>query len=122
MAGGYGWSHSEDQLLASLNARSFKNFPAPIGLETAPGLHTLDSVCRVQCKNGNPSFLRADNIGVFGNLVTSLQIGRHTSELQSPYDLVCRLLLEKKERHTCQLACTPPPYRSSGLSRTSGSL
>src|SRR5437867_8042003 len=24
------------------------------------------------------------------------QIGKHTSELQSPYDLVCRLLLEKK--------------------------
>src|SRR5437867_8416785 len=24
----------------------------------------------------------------------------HTSELQSPYDLVCRLLLEKKKRHT----------------------
>src|SRR5438094_3404822 len=23
----------------------------------------------------------------------------HTSELQSPYDLVCRLLLEKKNRH-----------------------
>src|SRR6202047_5470458 len=24
----------------------------------------------------------------------------HTSELQSPYDLVCRLLLEKKNTHT----------------------
>src|SRR5207248_7564659 len=24
----------------------------------------------------------------------------HTSELQSPYDLVCRLLLEKKKKHT----------------------
>src|SRR5437867_9409455 len=24
----------------------------------------------------------------------------HTSELQSPYDLVCRLLLEKKNHHT----------------------
>src|SRR5207248_9407553 len=35
------------------------------------------------------------------------KIGRDTSELQSPYDLVCRLLLEKKKnifpstRHTC---------------------
>src|SRR6266705_4731244 len=30
------------------------------------------------------------------------QLGRseeHTSELQSPYDLVCRLLLEKKKQH-----------------------
>src|SRR5437867_7283473 len=56
-------------------------------------------------------------------LPVSLQITRseeHTSELQSPYDLVCRLLLEKKKstRHgdtalrfcliiatLCQLAC-----------------
>src|SRR5207248_1934623 len=27
------------------------------------------------------------------------EIGRHTSELQSPYDLVCRLLLEKKKEY-----------------------
>src|SRR5207248_8740792 len=27
------------------------------------------------------------------------QIGRDTSELQSPYDLVCRLLLEKKKKN-----------------------
>src|SRR5207248_8627496 len=26
----------------------------------------------------------------------------HTSELQSPYDLVCRLLLEKKKKNTTQ--------------------
>src|SRR5207248_8266056 len=26
----------------------------------------------------------------------------HTSELQSPYDLVCRLLLEKKKKHSKQ--------------------
>src|SRR5207247_5905148 len=99
MAGGYGWSHSEDQLLASLNARSFKNFPAPtlrfnvnqyhrrpacllanafavgcnacLGLGTAPGLHTLDSVCSVHCKNADFSLLRADNMRVFVNLVTS---------------------------------------------------
>src|SRR5690348_4557021 len=28
------------------------------------------------------------------------EIGRHTSELQSPVHLVCRLLLEKKNAHT----------------------
>src|SRR5207248_8875519 len=27
------------------------------------------------------------------------EIGEHTSELQSPYDLVCRLLLEKKKKN-----------------------
>src|SRR5438094_10367527 len=29
----------------------------------------------------------------------------HTSELQSPYDLVCRLLLEKKKKTTTLTAC-----------------
>src|SRR5437867_10103144 len=27
----------------------------------------------------------------------------HTSELQSPYDLVCRLLLEKKKNYDCSI-------------------
>src|SRR5690348_18185801 len=30
----------------------------------------------------------------------ALEIGRHTSELQSPVHLVCRLLLEKKKKKT----------------------
>src|SRR5699024_11236031 len=29
----------------------------------------------------------------------SIEIGRHTSELQSRFDLVCRLLLEKKKNN-----------------------
>src|SRR5437867_7369483 len=31
--------------------------------------------------------------------VRNLRSEEHTSELQSPYDLVCRLLLEKKNKH-----------------------
>src|SRR5207248_11573407 len=30
---------------------------------------------------------------------TCVRSEEHTSELQSPYDLVCRLLLEKKKKH-----------------------
>src|SRR5438094_10465902 len=33
----------------------------------------------------------------------------HTSELQSPYDLVCRLLLEKKKQTEKQPAAAPNP-------------
>src|SRR5690348_17531135 len=33
---------------------------------------------------------------------TSLRSEEHTSELQSPVHLVCRLLLEKKKHKTCQ--------------------
>src|SRR5256885_8429455 len=32
---------------------------------------------------------------------TSIRSEEHTSELQSPCNLVCRLLLEKKNRHPC---------------------
>src|SRR5437867_5921167 len=47
------------------------------------------------------------NQGSFRNVGMPTKIGsslprseEHTSELQSPYDLVCRLLLEKKKRIT----------------------
>src|SRR5207248_8391755 len=39
----------------------------------------------------------AENRGSFGE-TTVLRSEEHTSELQSPYDLVCRLLLEKKKK------------------------
>src|SRR5437867_5427822 len=34
---------------------------------------------------------------IFGLLIEAVRSEEHTSELQSPYDLVCRLLLEKKK-------------------------
>src|SRR5256885_12004501 len=38
-----------------------------------------------------------------------LRSEEHTSELQSPCNLVCRLLLEKKKRlHSIRLSTTPP--------------
>src|SRR5699024_12339091 len=37
-------------------------------------------------------------------LELTVQIGRHTSELQSRFDLVCRLLLEKKKKHGIRAA------------------
>src|SRR5205807_10455077 len=38
----------------------------------------------------------------------ALRSEEHTSELQSPCNLVCRLLLEKKKKTTRQIAYTPP--------------
>src|SRR5256885_2137865 len=40
----------------------------------------------------------------------------HTSELQSPCNLVCRLLLEKKKKHK-RAAVTPPTHLSVGVRR-----
>src|SRR5207248_9158255 len=37
----------------------------------------------------------AYNLPAAPHMPTASKIGEHTSELQSPYDLVCRLLLEK---------------------------
>src|SRR6266705_6316477 len=37
-------------------------------------------------------------IGFIGEMTFPLRSEEHTSELQSPYDLVCRLLLEKKKK------------------------
>src|SRR5438094_7464677 len=43
----------------------------------------------------------------------------HTSELQSPYDLVCRLLLEKKKKHTIYIRSrTPIPQEADPPSRS----
>src|SRR5207248_5482560 len=40
------------------------------------------------------------------NLPRQLRSEEHTSELQSPYDLVCRLLLEKKKKKITHLTYT----------------
>src|SRR5438094_7615833 len=43
---------------------------------------------------GIPAFAGADE----QDSVAGIRSEEHTSELQSPYDLVCRLLLEKKKK------------------------
>src|SRR5438094_3062882 len=42
--------------------------------------------------------LSGQHTGVHGDARTAGRSEEHTSELQSPYDLVCRLLLEKKKK------------------------
>src|SRR5256885_12721787 len=39
----------------------------------------------------------------------------HTSELQSPCNLVCRLLLEKKKKHNCKSDCCHCHMSSASL-------
>src|SRR2546426_4507145 len=41
---------------------------------------------------------------------TSARSEEHTSELQSPWNLVCRLLLEKKKKKKDNLICTIRQY------------
>src|SRR5438094_28199 len=42
----------------------------------------------------------------------------HTSELQSPYDLVCRLLLEKKKKQQEESVVTSRQLQQTGVKRT----
>ena len=43
--------------------------------------------------------------GKIGSIKNTQKIGRHTSELQSHSDLVCRLLLEKKKKNIKRKKC-----------------
>src|SRR5256885_12841206 len=66
------------------------------------------------CRHGRANALDGCQFG-FIRLV-DLHGGRseeHTSELQSPCNLVCRLLLEKKNTHSSSsITYTPDPHRT----------
>src|SRR5207248_10388723 len=51
--------------------------------------------CRRLCRHARGFFHPSRRVGAGARPVRSEE---HTSELQSPYDLVCRLLLEKKKK------------------------
>src|SRR5207248_9699241 len=59
--------------------------PAPFPELDAPDTPSRDSFGRALTGMGGTA------------LYDTIEIEEHTSELQSPYDLVCRLLLEKKK-------------------------
>src|SRR5437867_7537013 len=61
----------------------------PISVRTDWAL-TMPTVLEVFLKSGPSSSV----------IRTTGRSEEHTSELQSPYDLVCRLLLEKKKKNT----------------------
>src|SRR5258708_14799023 len=53
-------------------------------------------------------------VSVLGALILGRRSEEHTSELQSPDHLVCRLLLEKKKKNTA----SPPPPKNTSLTST----
>src|SRR3989454_6412166 len=62
-------------------------------------------VAREEGGSGDPG-LRGYGVGQGPNPRGTGRSEEHTSELQSPCNLVCRLLLEKKKKNK-QRACTP---------------
>src|SRR2546426_8401625 len=73
-------------------------FPYTTLFRSAPGnqhhTHRRGPVSRLQGAHGGPSGTELTNRGDLSNTSRSEE---HTSELQSPCNLVCRLLLEKKK-------------------------
>src|SRR5256885_13055740 len=56
----------------------------------------------------NPCSPQRENSGILGGLGSFGRSEEHTSELQSPCNLVCRLLLEKKKNKVCTANPTTP--------------
>src|SRR5258708_8073180 len=73
-------------------------------------LHDALPICRRQRKAHGPECERCR--AVFGAGVQDYRSEEHTSELQSPDHLVCRLLLEKKKT-PCNRPPAPAPRRFS---------
>src|SRR5207248_3764919 len=53
---------------------------------------------RMRCENSDNPTVRASGPSSAHPGIVGIRSEEHTSELQSPYDLVCRLLLEKKKK------------------------
>src|SRR5207248_9541459 len=60
---------------------------------------SVDTNCQVAMIGANQSSAFCRTVPD-ENPFTGQRSEEHTSELQSPYDLVCRLLLEKKKKHS----------------------
>src|SRR5437867_4725786 len=67
-----------------------------------PGCHELDQGRAVFAQDAEGGVPRTDDLArrIHDLLQHMIQVRseEHTSELQSPYDIVCRLLLEKKKQ------------------------
>src|SRR5207248_9285555 len=101
--------------LSSFFSFFFFNATATTAIYTL-SLHDALPICLACCgwlwsrlASPSPSVLKTKNRGTGHTSATRRAAGlrseEHTSELQSPYDLVCRLLLEKKKNRNCQRRC-----------------
>src|SRR5438094_4200883 len=88
------WPNSD---LKNLVILSSTNSPAFVSLN---GLPISPSACRGGDHPGRSPLRLVDTRWKWWSQRWSLRSEEHTSELQLPYDLVCRLLLEKKKLHS----------------------
>src|SRR5258708_32023833 len=61
-------------------------------------LHLVNARVVLDCSHARKMFLDCLGAHLFADIPTGQRSEEHTSELQSPDHLVCRLLLEKKKK------------------------
>src|SRR5256885_9772366 len=62
----------------------------------------LNQPCRLACVTSSTALRRPSRVHILLRCLRTVRSEEHTSELQSPCNLVCRLLLEKKNHNYCQ--------------------
>src|SRR5690348_9069343 len=92
---------SGESCLETLRRRSFDVILLDIWLPGMDGLETLEKIREAE---DAPEIIIISGHGTIETAVRATKLGarseEHTSELQSPVHLVCRLLLEKKKKQT----------------------
>src|SRR5437867_8062227 len=79
--------------------------PKPLEIAFRCRASTTGTTPRQNLQSRNSTFGSPTNIARIGRENGAyLRSEEHTSELQSPYDLVCRLLLEKKKQRIKELS------------------
>src|SRR3989454_4968747 len=81
-------------------------FRSPTPSSASPSTADTMTFTVANAGNGTDSMTISENISVAGVITVTGRSEEHTSELQSPCNLVCRLLLEKKKTNG------PPNVRS----------
>src|SRR5207248_11382661 len=90
--------HDALPISTSSISASERSWPIASGV-IVPGRTTVSFSGRTGSASGSSSSsARACSSALTSTNSSSLRSEEHTSELQSPYDLVCRLLLEKKKQ------------------------
>src|SRR2546426_6503631 len=85
----------------------------PAGVAIPRGVEDLQQLVRWAAETGTPLVARGGGSGMAGGsvgrggIVDLSRSEEHTSELQSPCNLVCRLLLEKKKKQCHSLHLKP---------------
>src|SRR5437867_10146262 len=92
-----------------INSFFFFNAPAPTEIYTLSLHDALPILADGVRDQMSEDLLHAPRVPLAGDIARELERHRseeHTSELQSPYDLVCRLLLEKKNSFAKKIPTT----------------